>query len=97
MSLIPDDCERCGRGVDRQGDHTCTACAKALDRDVRDPFWGAFAGHSDSRLLTRLLADVAGVARDLARDLRGAARDFAHDLRAPFEDAAWLRRERRRG
>jgi hypothetical protein len=81
----------------RQGDHLCAGCGEALGRDVRDPFWGAFAAHPDSKLLPRFLADVTSIARDIRRDLRSVARDFARDVRAPFEDAACLRRERRRG
>lgn len=51
MTLAPHDCERCGARVRQQGDHLCPSCAEALGRDVRDPFWGSFKSHPDSKLL----------------------------------------------
>jgi hypothetical protein len=96
LSLV-DDCERCSRLVSRPGDHLCAGCAEALGRDVREPFWGDFASHPDSKLLPKFFADIASITRDFERDLRTILRDFAGDVCAPFEDAAALRRERRRG
>lgn len=84
MSMA-DRCQRCGARVELRGDHTCPPCAETLDRDVRQPFWGDFAGHPDS-MLRNISADTASAARDLARDMASAARDLARDFREAFAD-----------